>query len=105
MFPTSCEVTPPSGSERAITGAAVMKPSKATESASRLCMPGLLPLQRHSQLAADLADDATAEREDTDHEDRALRHGNPLAELRQIIFHRGDEHGTHHGAEHRPQSA
>ena len=47
----------------------------------------------------DLADDAAAEQQHAGNKDRALDHGDPLAEPGQILLGRGNDERADHGAE------
>src|SRR5262245_5917093 len=62
-------------------------------------------LQRLADQPAQLAHHPAAERQHADHEDHALRHRHPGAELGEIVFHRDDDERAHHRTEHRAQAA
>src|SRR6266498_3606699 len=50
--------------------------------------------------AGDFADDAASEGQDADHEDGALDHGDPGAELGEVVLERDHDEGTDDGTEH-----
>src|SRR5262245_27888272 len=62
-------------------------------------------LQRLADHPGELADNAAAERHHADHEDHALRHGHPGAELREVVLHRDDDERPDDRPEHRAEAA
>jgi hypothetical protein len=55
--------------------------------------------------SSDLADDAAAEGQHADHEDRALNHRHPLPESSEIVLHGDDHEGADHRAEDGAEAA
>src|SRR5262245_60308918 len=62
-------------------------------------------LEGFLQPTAELADDASAERQHADYEDHALRHCHPGAELCQVVLHRDDDERADDRSEHRAESS